>query len=394
MNSQVLLALYLYLANLFSSVVPVTDFRISHAVVAHVEGSHLRRYKSALSAAAQNTPRMNPAKKPILPPTSGASLSKSGTSEQQSKSADTKGSNSHLSKDTRPAEVEWVIFVVHGVGGTDADLEKSAEEFRHALDSAKNSLSGGKVTHPSDSPHAPTTHVELINWKKKVADEQQSLLAPLKPESRGDVGKYRDMVNSAAADILFYMSNARKSAILQDVKKQLNSMHTKLVSDNRFASVRIAVVGYSLGSMIVSDILSTSDDLKFPVSALFLWGSPLSAYKSLTEPSVPRLSLPFKLRYFNIMHPHDPLAFRQDALVHQAPPRPPVPLGHGRDGALKEGVGVGGPNQPVDFLLHATAAPGGPLAAVHMLQAHLGYWSNPDVALFILIQLAAAETHH
>ena len=81
----------------------------------------------------------------------------------------------------REKPVDYVVFVVHGVGGT---------------------------------------------RKNEIYADQMEILDRLKPESTDSaVTEIRDSLSSAAADLIFYMTPHRKQAVITDVTRQLNAAH-------------------------------------------------------------------------------------------------------------------------------------------------------------------------
>jgi len=285
---------------------------------------------------------------------------------------------------TNPKTCEFIVFVVHGIGGTDAGLERNTDQFRDALETVRAA---------SFRAVPCETHVVLINWKKTIAAEQENLLSPLRPESSGEACSLRDFSNSVAADVMYYMAPSRKGALVGDVCAQLSSAYATLQESDpeRYANAKVAIVAYSLGSLIVYDLLTEKARLGFVVHWLFLWGSPLSAYLALTSPPSTKHKLPLA-SYYNIFHPLDPLAFRQEPLFYGEAARPAVPLSHWfREDAASAALEVAEAEEPrrLDFVLQA---PGGGgivrlMVVWSMYDAHGVYWDNKDVALFILHRL-------
>ena len=385
-----LIVLYLYLANI------IFELRSSHGFLPGPMYSSRMRASSQRNRLAIAGPKDEKTSKDLL--------------KNPKQTPSSSGSPGASLSAVKPCD--YLIFVVHGVGATEKGLNKNADQFRQALEMVK--LQSFQAV-PCEA------HVEMINWKSSIFSEQDKILKRLKPESKGDVSSVRDTVNSAAADIMYYMAPKRKDELLKDVSNQINKVYEKLVEQNpqKFANSKVAVVGYSLGSMIVYDMLSGQPDkllegapgdssratnypgmqLQFKVSWLFLWGSPLSAYLALTNPSESpaKLDLAHRLRsYFNIYHPLDPVAFRQEPLYYgeAVPTKPAVALPHWyrEDTSVNKDLAAieADKDHPrLDYVVQSSASGGlGMLmTGLAMYNAHGSYWDSKDIALFILHKL-------
>lgn len=287
--------------------------------------------------------------------------------------------------------VDNIIFIVHGVGTGDSSLATSAEKFRQTLDTVKEK---------SFKSAACETHVEVINWKSDIKAEQKSLLDRLKPAASGDVNDLRDMLNSAAADIMYYLTPWRKEALVANVTNKLNTAYSNLLESDpsRFRGAKVALVAHSLGSLIVYDILSSDSDktLTFPVDFVFAWGSPLAAYLSMKSANNDKINLPTKMgRYFNIYHPLDPLAFRQEAIFFGEEPQQAMQLRKWFTSPFRK--------QPkpddlydvtprIDYVLPSSIYDAVGITEVLMIKSHSSYWASTDIALHILSKLTGTDT--
>ena len=142
-----------------------------------------------------------------------------------------------------------------------------------------------------------------------------------------------------------------RTRILKGIAEVLNETVAKFRAHNpSVAAVPISMIGHSLGSVILYDllILQTEADLDpalkltFAPSALFLPGSPLGLFLIVrgVPPDGHRL-LPPNLKLFNIFEANDPIAYRIEPLVvaraaHLAPKSVP----HHVDGGVRPHVRV------------------------------------------------------
>ena len=322
--------------------------------------------------------------------------------------------SSHVVSSDESDPVDHVLFVVHGIGASNpSSKERKVEEFRETLEFVKR--------HWFWPVHCEM-HVELINWKSLVADEQERLFRRVLPKCEdSDLLEARGLLNQAVGDVGFYTVPFRKAAILKAVGNALNDAWGKLKgqSPRKFRNAKVNLVGYSLGSVILHDLLADGGDkvvLEFPVNAFFLLGSPLGAQISM-QTSPPILELPARLpKFFNIYHPRDPVAFRVEPLFFREEGEesaPAVSLDRwDRPGAVEEKItkrwSFFASQEPtaapsllphthrLDFVLSpdegtTSAIPGRLGLNLSMLAAHSCYWTSRDLALFILKTLTSYQ---
>ena len=188
--------------------------------------------------------------------------------------------------------IDHVVLVVHGINGSEESLESNLARFRESIDQVKMLW------------HIPTlAHVELINWKSAVIGIQSSLFERITPREMSF--ESRMFINFAISDAAFYLTPSHCELIQSTVVSLLNDRvnELKLKYRKKFAKCKYSLVGYSLGSVILHDILSSEPTtLDFQVENLFFWGSPLSAYLSVKDREYQngKFQLPRKMNVFNI----------------------------------------------------------------------------------------------
>jgi len=168
---------------------------------------------------------------------------------------------------------------------------------------------------------------EYIRWHEDLHYTQglNSTIDIITPRGAGGVRhKARDTVLAVIA----YMSAYEKD-ITSAVVQQLNAKfaHFKASHPNYTPRGDITILGHSLGSAIVFDLLSglspshTRQDLDFAVNNFIAIGSPvgaLTATRRLTSEEVAHrvdAVVAPGTRYFNVFHPCDPVAYRVEPLV-------------------------------------------------------------------------------
>ncbi|KAF4675394.1 hypothetical protein FOL47_007852 [Perkinsus chesapeaki] len=249
---------------------------------------------------------------------------------------------SHTHMTAYGGPVDHIILVVHGIGPGDEHLNNNLDMMRETFEFVRlHWFWSMKVD----------CHIEMINWKKHVRESQKRMFEKITPARLSGGEQYHDtrmLLNVATADIIYYITPDKRQIILDTVTKLLNDTVSRLQSSHpqRYANSRVSLVGHSLGSVILYDILKeAANPLKFEVDRFFLWGSPLAVFlsinnsteqndeSSLTPQTI--FHLPNRLPIYNVFHPHDPVAFRLDPLVSLDYPKESLVLPHWQNNELR-----------------------------------------------------------
>lgn len=211
-------------------------------------------------------------------------------------------------------QVQHLVMVVHGINGSEDYLFRNLDRMKESFEQVRSKWYSARTT---DS----ICHLEMINWKASVIGLQSSLFERITPRGSLPVDS-RMFINYAISDVAFYLTPSHRDMIKKIVVNLLNERLRELKKQfpNKFDNAKVVLVGYSLGSVILHDILSdiSNTGLDFEVSQLFLWGSPLAAYLSVKDEKYQSglFSLPDQMAIYNMYHPHDPVAFRIEPLYY------------------------------------------------------------------------------
>jgi hypothetical protein len=297
--------------------------------------------------------------------------------------------------------VDHLVLVVHGINGSEEYLYRNLDRLKESFEHVR--------THRYHT--SPSVHLELINWKSEVIGMQSSIFEKITP--RGSLPpESRMFINYAISDVAFYLTPSHCELIKTIVTKLLNDRVEQLRKNfsSKFSKSKITLVGYSLGSVILHDILTNGDEtgLCFDPYKLFFWGSPLAAYLAVKDREfmIGKFSLPKRIDVYNIYHPHDPVAFRIEPLFYhldsEIADAETVPFWK-TDGILTWGSVKSFfsspepsgsrplvPKRRLDYVLQESVTES---LSHHysMLTAHYSYWGSHDVALFMLRRLTGLE---
>lgn len=215
-----------------------------------------------------------------------------------------------------PQKVDHVVLVVHGIGATDEVLAENIQNVRETLEAVKRHW----FWHVDIN-----VHVEMIDWKCSVCEQQASIFEKITPH---DARETRMTLNATLSDVIYYKTAHHRQLILDTVMNKMNSYVKELRMDPSgcFLNSQISVIGHSLGSVILYDVFtgwniseeSSTPTLDFKVENFFLWGSPVAAMVSIAnfDATQGEFTLPADINVYNIFHPHDPIAFRLEPLCY------------------------------------------------------------------------------
>jgi hypothetical protein len=294
-------------------------------------------------------------------------------------------------------EIEHLLLVTHGIGQR-LGMRMESVNFVHDVNSLRKSLKAVYSNSPdlqalnSDvDKETKNSRVQVlpICWRHLLDFPQQSLKHNRKEHDLGDleiddheypnleditvegVPAVRNLLTDLALDILLYQSPAYKSHITRIVVKELNRIYRLFKERNPSFTGKISLVGHSLGSAIMFDILCQQKDprsrpsmsskarrateegirLDFEVEDFYALGSPIGLFQMLkgrtiaarpstsyVTPETPAsplddpfsadsernrindfiVSSPLCKQLFNIFHPTDPISYRLEPLISPA----------------------------------------------------------------------------
>ncbi|CAG9855431.1 unnamed protein product [Phyllotreta striolata] len=263
-----------------------------------------------------------------------------------------------------PARVDHILFMVHGIGSV-CDLkfrtvEEVVDEFRGIAYQLVQS-------HYRTSCEAGAVHrVEVlpISWHDRLHSEETGIDDQLDRITLSSVPTLRKFTNDTLLDILFYTSPVYCQKIISTVGSELNRIYDLFKMRNPEFSGGVSLGGHSLGSLILFDLLchqdskvetdsEESDDLtsekpapqdrkmskrisymmgaigtgqpqihytrlNFEPKNFFALGSPIGMFIIVRglDTLGDNFSLPTCPAFYNIFHPHDPIAYRIESLIN------------------------------------------------------------------------------
>nr|CAH8838263.1 unnamed protein product [Trichobilharzia regenti] len=180
----------------------------------------------------------------------------------------------------RPPPITHLCFVVHGIGQQLASIRHECAKFRKTCQKVAEKL------YPKLSESGQRLEFIPVNWRSSLSLNSKTLdnvtIAQLRP--------LRAYINQSLVDILYYTSPVYRQVIMQSLSYELTRLFNLFCTHNpQFLQRggRISVLAHSLGSVIMHDILKSSNS-NFPGS-LFTSMTDLDSNNGLSSP---RQSLP------------------------------------------------------------------------------------------------------
>merc|ERR1719244_5740 len=158
--------------------------------------------------------------------------------------------------DGETQEVDHLCFVVHGIGAAcDIRFRPIAE----VVDGFRDLVSEISEKHFAGAQLASRANrVEFlpVNWHDKLHGEDTGTDGRIQPLTLRSIPKLRNFVNDTLLDVLFYTSPIYCQTILDTVCDQINNIYRLYCSRNPGFTSGVSVIGHSLGSLILFDLLS------------------------------------------------------------------------------------------------------------------------------------------
>ncbi|SCV02750.1 LAMI_0H02652g1_1 [Lachancea mirantina] len=243
-------------------------------------------------------------------------------------------------------DVDHLVFCVHGIG---QNLGKKYQyvNFAHTVNLLRQNMKKAyensdklkelnKANGQEDWSANCRAQVIPITWRHRIGfktddydiNTEDVTLPTLNDITPDGVKSLRKVLGDVVLDVLLYGERQYKHRILTAVTSQLNHLYNLYCSRNPGFNGKVHIVGHSLGSLILFDILANQKQyaLDFDVHNFFTIGSPVGVFKliqksrlrgSLDESSA-KYQSPKCQNFYNVFHVCDPIAYRVEPLVDRS----------------------------------------------------------------------------
>lgn len=250
------------------------------------------------------------------------------------------------SKNAHYRKIRHLVLCVHGIGQT---LGKKYEHinFAHTVNLLRTNMkqlydasfdlkSLNKIRGNMDWETNCGVQVLPITWRHSIGFDTEpseeikvkSNFPTLSDITINGILPLRKLVGDVAIDVVLYEEPYYREIILKEVCKQLNKTYNLFKRMNKDPPEEIHLIGHSLGSVILFDILKDPQKypLDFDVKKFFCIGSPVGLLKLVqrtkispfgsTSSSDININQPKCEDLYNIYHTCDPIAYRMEPLIH------------------------------------------------------------------------------
>ncbi|KAF2862969.1 DDHD-domain-containing protein [Piedraia hortae CBS 480.64] len=319
--------------------------------------------------------------------------------------------------DEQGREIEHLILVTHGIGQR-LGLRMESVNFVHDVNTFRKTIKAVYAESPDlralnaelDNPKYVNSRLQVlpICWRHLLDFPKQSvkhnrqeadIADPNDPQMEDEenfpsleditvegVPAVRNLITDLALDILLYQSPVYKNHMARIVASECNRIYSIFRERNPNFQGKVSMVGHSLGSAIMFEILcrqgrpprpeDEGTHLNFEVEDFYALGSPIGLFQMLTGQKIvarqddaskgaatddPMLDVPVSARkgnispftdmgqsspkcgqIFNIFHPTDPISYRLEPLISSAMASlKPQPLPYTKRGLFGAQMGQG-----------------------------------------------------
>ncbi|KAI9024972.1 DDHD domain-containing protein [Phycomyces nitens] len=224
------------------------------------------------------------------------------------------------------APVNHLVFVIHGIG-------QQTEQYGHFYENIESLQETTRQILQAKVPdHNVRIELVPIEWHKHIHDQVDPILNRITLKS---IPTVRLIENDYLADVLFYFSKDRGQKIIDNVIHLFNTSYQNFLEKHPDFNGEIVILGYSLGGVIVYDILSHQrtpepeeeeayskldivySKLVFKPTYFFGLGSPLGAVMTFRGQCPKKYHPDHDIIFENVFHPFDPLAYRFEPLLNE-----------------------------------------------------------------------------
>ncbi|XP_073322799.1 triacylglycerol hydrolase DDHD2-like isoform X2 [Pagrus major] len=158
--------------------------------------------------------------------------------------------------DGEPEKVDHLVFMVHGIGPA-CDLRfRSIIQCVNDFRSASLSLLASHYKRAQQDGQVGRVEFLPVNWHSSLHGDATGVDEDIQRITLPSISKLRHFTNDTLLDLFFYNSPTYCQTIVDTVASEINRLHTLFNQRHPEFKGAVSVVGHSLGSLILFDLLT------------------------------------------------------------------------------------------------------------------------------------------
>ncbi|XP_054466281.1 phospholipase DDHD2 isoform X3 [Anoplopoma fimbria] len=192
--------------------------------------------------------------------------------------------------DGEPEKVDHLVFMVHGIGPA-CDLRfRSIIQCVNDFRSATLSLLASHYKRAQQDGQVGRVEFLPVNWHSALHGDATGVDEDIQRITLPSISRLRHFTNDTLLDLFFYNSPTYCQTIVDTVASEINKLHTLFKQRHSEFNGAVSVVGHSLGSLILFDLLTnqrTGSEAREGVPS----GEPLHLNSDTLQQALTRLGL-------------------------------------------------------------------------------------------------------
>ncbi|KAF3695847.1 Phospholipase DDHD2 [Channa argus] len=158
--------------------------------------------------------------------------------------------------DGEPEKVDHLVFMVHGIGPA-CDLRfRSIIQCVNDFRTASLSLLASHYKHAQQNGQVGKTEFLPVNWHSALHGDATGVDEDIQRITLPSISRLRHFTNDTLLDLFFYNSPTYCQTIVDTVASEINRLHMLFKQRHPEFNGAVSVVGHSLGSLILFDLLT------------------------------------------------------------------------------------------------------------------------------------------
>ncbi|XP_062274292.1 phospholipase DDHD2 isoform X1 [Scomber scombrus] len=158
--------------------------------------------------------------------------------------------------DGEPEKVDHLVFMVHGIGPA-CDLRfRSIIQCVNDFRSASLSLLASHYKHAQQEGKVGRVEFLPVNWHSALHGDATGVDEDIQRITLPSISRLRHFTNDTLLDLFFYNSPTYCQTIVDTVASEINRLHALFKQRHPEFAGAVSVVGHSLGSLILFDMLT------------------------------------------------------------------------------------------------------------------------------------------